>query len=451
MTLFCIVSVIMGTDKSEAIFIGVFVTMSSTAIIVKDLSAREATECVEGEVMTGILVVQDIVLGVVLALLPQFNQSSLTVFELLVNVAKPLVVLSAYLICMGLVAVVVTPMLFVLLHRVCGRELCVIGSVCFILSTAALAEHVGLSIEMGAFVAGLMCTQVQDDLRHRTMELTEALREVLGSLFFACIGLAIDPLFLWDNAMNILGVLVAIFIFKTVIFTPMICFAGYSWSVSFRVSVALAHVGEFAFVLAGKGAALGIISRKVYLLLLGTTAVSLLITPLLLRMITYSSTSNGFPGVGRVGFSGGGSGDDNNRTIGHKYASTRADSTLSILPPWITTATKLYASSPFSSSVSPSTTKDNKRRLSGSVSSPPLPPVTTVGFRSAQQQHRVGDSSLSLLTPTSASCSTSPRYNNCSARMMTEQQQSINNKHNGVVLVSSVVDRRGIGLSSLSI
>eukprot|EP00922_Rhytidocystis_sp_ex-Travisia-forbesii_P040611 GHVS01060516.1.p1 GENE.GHVS01060516.1~~GHVS01060516.1.p1 ORF type:complete len:486 (+),score=67.53 GHVS01060516.1:103-1458(+) len=451
MTLFCIVSVIMGTDKSEAIFIGVFVTMSSTAIIVKDLSAREATECVEGEVMTGILVVQDIVLGVVLALLPQFNQSSLTVFELLVNVAKPLVVLSAYLICMGLVAVVVTPMLFVLLHRVCGRELCVIGSVCFILSTAALAEHVGLSIEMGAFVAGLMCTQVQDDLRHRTMELTEALREVLGSLFFACIGLAIDPLFLWDNAMNILGVLVAIFIFKTVIFTPMICFAGYSWSLSFRVSVALAHVGEFAFVLAGKGAALGIISRKVYLLLLGTTAVSLLITPLLLRMITYSSTSNGFPGALPLGGSSGGSSGDNNRMIGRKYNSTQIKP-LSILPPWISSTTKLYASSPFSSSTSPPT-KDNKRRLSGSVSSPPLPPVT-VGVSSAQDLD--GDSSSSISsTPTSTSCSPSLRYN-CSARM-TKQHKSIktnnNNKHNEVLVLSSVVDggSRCLGVASLSI
>eukprot|EP00922_Rhytidocystis_sp_ex-Travisia-forbesii_P040613 GHVS01060518.1.p1 GENE.GHVS01060518.1~~GHVS01060518.1.p1 ORF type:complete len:652 (+),score=78.70 GHVS01060518.1:810-2765(+) len=360
MILFCLASVGMATDKSEGIFVGAFVTMSSTAIIIKDLAAREATESLEGQIMTGILVVQDVVLGVVLAMLPQFNRSSLTAVELVVNIAKPLVALMGYCLCMWLVAVLITPLLFSLFHRLCGRELYVIGSVCFILSISAIAEHVGLSIEMGAFVAGLMCTQVNDELRHLTMELTEALREVLGALFFACIGLAIDPLFLWDNAINILGVFAAIFIFKTVVFTPLICFAGYSWAVSFRVSVALAHVGEFAFVLAGKGAALGIISRKVYLLLLGTTAVSLLITPLLLRILSYSPSSADMPGPVP------GPSDDGGRyrVVGRKASVDCVD----MLPPWLRSASKLYPR--LGNSVAPAS---SKRRWTGGG---PASPVT---------------------------------------------------------------------------
>mmetsp|Transcript_47631 Transcript_47631/g.119117 ORF Transcript_47631/g.119117 Transcript_47631/m.119117 type:complete len:276 (+) Transcript_47631:3-830(+) len=152
---------------------------------------------------------------------------------------------------------------------------------------------------MGSFVAGVMLTQLPSGLLHETEELVEPLKDVFGAMFFACIGLAIDPLFMWDNMPSILGVLAAIFVAKAVIITPLLLLADLTILKAWRVALTLAHIGEFAFVLAGKGWALALISRQVYLLLIGTAAMSLLLTPFILKMIpTTGCTSLDQRGIG---------------------------------------------------------------------------------------------------------------------------------------------------------
>eukprot|EP00921_Rhytidocystis_pertsovi_P023464 GHVQ01037527.1.p1 GENE.GHVQ01037527.1~~GHVQ01037527.1.p1 ORF type:complete len:420 (+),score=42.98 GHVQ01037527.1:128-1261(+) len=280
--IFVCLSLFMQTALHEGLFVGAFMTMSSTAIIVKHLSNVNATETVEGELLVGVLVTQDVVLGVVLAVMQSLTHGD--IWTAAVMALRPLGGMLVFCAGMWVLAISVVPVFFRLISW--SREITHIGIVAFLLTVAGTAEHFGLSMEMGSFVAGLMCTQMQDCIRREALEVTEVLRDVFGGLFFCSIGLVIDPVFLWDNSINILYVFVAIVVGKTVCLTPLFHLAGYQWNTSFKVAFCLAHVGEFAFVLAGKGAAVGIISRKVYLLLLGTTALSLFATPLLLKLVS---------------------------------------------------------------------------------------------------------------------------------------------------------------------
>jgi CPA2 family monovalent cation:H+ antiporter-2 len=151
------------------------------------------------------------------------------------------------------------------------------------LGIALLTEQLGLSIEMGAFVAGLMISEVE--YSDQTLTYVEPLRDIFASLFFAAIGMLIDPVFLWNNLELILGLVTLVFIGKFLIVTPLVRLFGYPLKTALIAGLGLAQIGEFSFVLASEGQALGLVSRRVYLLILGTTAVTLVVTPFVMRLI----------------------------------------------------------------------------------------------------------------------------------------------------------------------
>jgi len=108
---------------------------------------------------------------------------------------------------------------------------------------------------------------------------------VFAALFFAAVGMLIDPVFLWNNLELILGLVFLVFVGKFLIVTPLVRAFGYSIKTAIIVGLGLAQIGEFSFVLASEGQALGLVSRRVYLLIVGTTAVTLVVTPFVMQLI----------------------------------------------------------------------------------------------------------------------------------------------------------------------
>nr|MCU0537420.1 cation:proton antiporter [Hydrococcus sp. Prado102] len=164
-----------------------------------------------------------------------------------------------------------------------SRELFLLGVVTLCLGIALLTEQLGLSIEMGAFVAGLMISEVE--YADQTLTYVEPLRDIFAALFFVSVGMLIDPVFLWNNGELILGLVLLVLVGKVAIITPLVRIFGYSLKTAVIVGLGLAQIGEFSFVLASEGQVLGLVSRRVYLLILGTTAVTLIITPFILRVL----------------------------------------------------------------------------------------------------------------------------------------------------------------------
>jgi monovalent cation:H+ antiporter-2, CPA2 family len=115
----------------------------------------------------------------------------------------------------------------------------------------------------------------------------EPIRDIFASLFFVSIGMLIDPVFLWNNLELILGLVAIVFVGKFLIITPLVKLFRYPLKTALIVGLGLAQIGEFSFVLASEGLALGLVSRRIYLLILGTTAVTLVITPFVLRLVPF--------------------------------------------------------------------------------------------------------------------------------------------------------------------
>jgi CPA2 family monovalent cation:H+ antiporter-2 len=268
------------TSPAQGVFLGAILSLSSTAVVLKCLMERNETGTPHAQVMLGMLVVQDLALGLMLAVLPALDKP---VEE--IGLAVGWALLQTGLFALGAIAagIWVIPRLLRLLAKTESRELFLLGVVAMCLGIALLTEHLGLSIEMGAFVAGLMISEAE--YADQTLTYVEPLRDIFASLFFAAIGMLIDPVFLWNNLELILGLVALVFVGKFLIVTPLVRLFRYPLKTALLAGLGIAQIGEFSFVLASEGQALGLVSRRVYLLILGTTAVTLVLTPFVLRLM----------------------------------------------------------------------------------------------------------------------------------------------------------------------
>jgi monovalent cation:H+ antiporter-2, CPA2 family len=258
----------------QGIFLGAVLSLSSTAVVLKCLSESNETETPHAQVMLGILVVQDLAVGLMLAILPALDKSPDQIGIAIGWALLKIAIISGGAIAVG---VWVLPRLLRFLAWTESRELFLLGVVALCLGIALLTEHFGLSIEMGAFLAGLMISEVE--YADQTLAYVEPLRDIFATLFFAAIGMLIDPVFLWEHLELILGLVTIAIVGKFLIVTPIVRLFGYSLKTALIAGFGLAQIGEFSFVLVSKGQTLGLISQKVYLLVLGTTAVTLVVTP----------------------------------------------------------------------------------------------------------------------------------------------------------------------------
>ncbi|MCU0516623.1 MAG: cation:proton antiporter [Oscillatoria sp. Prado101] len=276
------VSLITGwvSSPAQGVFLGAILSLSSTAVVLKCLMERNETSTPHGQVMLGILVVQDLALGLMLAVLPALDEPPEAI-----GMAVAWALLRIGLFAAGAFAagIWIVPRLLRFLAATESRELFLLGVVALCLGIALLTHRLGFSIEMGAFVAGLMISEVE--YADQTLTYVEPIRDIFAALFFVSVGMLIDPKFLWNNLELILGLVALVLAGKFLIVTPLVRAFGYSLKTAVTAGLGLAQIGEFSFVLASAGQALGLVSRRVYLLILGTTAVTLVLTPFVLRLV----------------------------------------------------------------------------------------------------------------------------------------------------------------------
>ena len=267
-------------SPAQGVFLGAILSLSSTAVVLKCLMESNETATPQGQVMLGILVVQDLALGLMLAVLPALDQPPELIGMTVLTALARIGLFAAGAVAAGIWLI---PPLLRLLAWTESRELFLLGVVALCLGIALLTEHLGLSIEMGAFVAGLMISEVE--YADQTLTYVEPLRDIFATLFFAAIGMLIDPMFLWQNRELILGLVALVLVGKFLIVMPIVKAFRYPLKTALIVGLGLAQIGEFSFVLASEGRSLGLVSRRVYLLILGTTAVTLIVTPFVSKLV----------------------------------------------------------------------------------------------------------------------------------------------------------------------
>jgi CPA2 family monovalent cation:H+ antiporter-2 len=263
----------------KAIFVGAVLSLSSTAVVLKSLIERNEVQTSHGQIMLAILIVQDLSLGIMLAILPALTQP-----PNIIGTALLAAVLKFFLfIGVAIVAGVwLIPFLIRLIARTGSQELFLLGILVLALGIALVTSVMGLGIAMGAFVAGLMISNVE--YADHALDRVLPMRDVFATLFFASIGLLIDPAFLLANGWILLGLVAIAMLGKAVIVTILVRLFGHSLKTAFTVGLGINQIGEFSFVLAGVAQRQGLFSPRFYGLIVGTTAATLLITPFLLRL-----------------------------------------------------------------------------------------------------------------------------------------------------------------------
>ncbi|WGV23594.1 cation:proton antiporter [Halotia branconii] len=279
-TFVALLTILLGWAEgiTQGIFLGAVLSLSSTAVVLKTLAERGETNTLHGQVMLAILIAQDLALGLMLAILPALNQPESIGLALGSALLKVLVFLAAA-IAFGKWIV---PSLISNVAATESTELFILTVIALCLGVAIVTAKLGLSIEMGAFVAGLMVSEI--DYADHALAKVLPLRDTFACLFFASIGMLIDPGVLIQNLGLILALVILVMLGKAMIILPIILKFGYSLKTAIITSLGINQIGEFSFVLALAGLELKLISERNYLLLLGTTAITLVLTPMWLNI-----------------------------------------------------------------------------------------------------------------------------------------------------------------------
>nr|VDD35075.1 unnamed protein product [Brassica oleracea] len=273
-----------GGKLTEGIFVGAFLSMSSTAVVLKFLMERNSISALHGQITVGTLILQDCAVGLLFALLPVLGGTS-GVLQGMLSMAKSLAILIAFLAALFVLSRTWVPWFLKLMTSLSSQtnELYQLAAVAFCLLVAWCSDKLGLSLELGSFAAGVMISTT--DLAQHTLEQVEPIRNFFAALFLASIGMLIHMHFLWNHVDILVAAVLLVIVIKTVVVAIVVKVFGYNNKTAVLVGMSLAQIGEFAFVLLSRASNLHLIESKLYLLLLGTTALSLVTTPFLFKLI----------------------------------------------------------------------------------------------------------------------------------------------------------------------
>lgn len=265
----------LGMPGREAIWFGAMISVSSTAAVLKMLSAGGVTQTLASRVMIGLLVVQDLAVIPMLIVLPQLGAPG----NLFGSLARAIGIATALLLAIAVAGTWLLPHVLRLILALGSRELFLVSVVAIGVGVGYATHLVGLSFALGAFVAGLVLGE--SEFSHQALSDVVPIRDVFGLIFFVSVGMLLDPAFVSSHAGQIAAVVCLTFLGKSLIFGFLARAFGYVNMAPWIIGLGLSQIGEFSFVLARAGMASGILSRPTYDLALTCTVLTMALSPLI--------------------------------------------------------------------------------------------------------------------------------------------------------------------------
>jgi CPA2 family monovalent cation:H+ antiporter-2 len=274
----------------QAVFAGMLVAMSSTAIVLKLLADRGETATPHGRIAIAVLLLQDLVVVAAMLAVPLLATAAgvdppaehAAVSHSGGLFANPITSVAAgFAVVVAVLAIgrLVVPRILHEVVRLRNRELFLMTIVLACLGTAAITAQAGLSLALGAFLAGLVLSE--SEYGHQAFTEVLPFRDTLASLFFVSVGMLLDIRFLAEHAPLVGVTVLAIVLGKATMTALPALLAGYPPRTSLLAGAALAQVGEFSFVLGSRGAEAGLLDRDDYQTFLAAAVLTMAITPLL--------------------------------------------------------------------------------------------------------------------------------------------------------------------------
>jgi CPA2 family monovalent cation:H+ antiporter-2 len=273
---------LIGLPDTEALLLGFSLSVASTVVLIRALEERKETRSEIGRIAVGWLIVEDLVIVIALVLLPILvatGAGGASASELGSRVAVTLAKVVAFVALMFLVGGRVLPWVLVRIAHTRSRELFTLGVLAIALGIAWIAYALfDASFALGAFVAGLVLNG--SPLGHNAAERSLPFRDAFAVLFFVSVGMLFDPAVLLREPLAVAAVLTIVLIGKSVAALLITALFRTDKRTSLTVAASLAQVGEFSFILAGLGVALGAMSRETHDLILAAALLSITLNPL---------------------------------------------------------------------------------------------------------------------------------------------------------------------------
>ena len=280
--------------EAGAVF-GLALSVASTVVLLRALESRGRLETEDGRIAVGWLIVEDLVMVLALVLLPALAESlggagggaggaAASTGEVWKALAVALGKVALFVALMLVVGARVVPWLLARVERTGSRELFTVGVIAVALGIgfgSAALFHV--SFALGAFFAGMVVKE--SDLSHRAARDLRPVQDIFAVLFFVAVGMLFDPTILVRQPFQVIAVVAIVVIGKSLAAFGIVLALRRPLRTALTVSAALAQIGEFSFVLAGLGAALGLLPTEAASLVVAGALLSITLNPVVFSAV----------------------------------------------------------------------------------------------------------------------------------------------------------------------
>jgi CPA2 family monovalent cation:H+ antiporter-2 len=275
---------LLGWSWQQGVAVGAIISVASTMVLSRFLLEGGQLRSEHGQVMIGITLVEDLAVVVLTILLPSL--SDITAGRLLILVValgKALLILTP----VTFVAYKLVPALMRRVQRAANPEFFVLVALALGFMTAALTHAVGLSLALGAFLAGLLVSE--SPAAHETMQHLLPLRDAFVALFFVTMGILVNPRVLISKPSLLLVIVGLVVVGKFVVWMVVVKLFGYSTPTALKVGIGLTQIGEFSYVLVRVAREAHIVGDDMYNATLAASVVTILVNGLLIRLVPSDS------------------------------------------------------------------------------------------------------------------------------------------------------------------
>ncbi|MGO1584846.1 MAG: cation:proton antiporter domain-containing protein [Mesonia sp.] len=265
---------VFGATWNKAVFIGFLVSLSSTAIVLKILQDKNEISAAHGRNALGILIFQDIIVVPMMLVTPIMAGNSDDITGSIVGLlVKSLIVVAITYI----LARYIVPKLMYLIAKTRSKELFLLTTITICFAVAFLTSMAGLSLALGAFLAGLIISE--SEYSHQATSIILPFRELFTSFFFISVGMLLNISFFIENVSMVLLLVAGVMVLKTLATAIAVAVLKYPIKAVLLTALALSQVGEFAFILATIGMDNDLLDDTVYQYFLAISICSMLLTP----------------------------------------------------------------------------------------------------------------------------------------------------------------------------
>ncbi|MBM3294271.1 MAG: hypothetical protein FJY82_07065 [Candidatus Aminicenantes bacterium] len=272
------VLVLLDIPVRSAIYYGFLVALSSTVVVLKILADRGEIDAPQGRIALGVLIFQDIAIVPMIALVPVLAG---------VGAVSPGMVGLRFALSGAAIAAVfglarhLMPRLLFLVVRTRIREAFLLTALLLCLGLAFLTSSLGLSMALGAFLAGVIIAE--SEYSHQVVSDILPFKDVFNSLFFISVGMLLDTAEIWESKTVVFALVLGVLGLKFLVAFATVAVLGYGPRISLMTGLALAQVGEFSFVLAGVGREAGLMPGPIFQIFIASSILTLLAAPFLIQ------------------------------------------------------------------------------------------------------------------------------------------------------------------------